>query len=283
MNSIFILREIAGNDRKIWKVFSLLNKEFWLYFNRNSWNYELCFRTIERGGRRICYKLDGQAHRTDGPAMIWKDGTEFWYKNGKKHRTSVNGIHVCDGPAVTYRNNYKVYYEGDNKYKLDNKTGIKSIIIFNDGDEEWWQNGKLHRASVNGICACDGPARIIDKDTKFWYNNDKLHRIDGPAVINKKDRDFWEEYASCYRVFGNMRIDGPDFIYKHKGEYWFDNGRLHRIGGPAVKFENGDEEWYKEGKIHRINGPAVTWKNGNGEVIEEYWIEGEEVEKIKED
>jgi hypothetical protein len=42
---------------------------------------------------RIEYRnTEGQWHRTDGPAIIWHDGSKVWYVNGKLHRT--------DGPAL---------------------------------------------------------------------------------------------------------------------------------------------------------------------------------------
>jgi hypothetical protein len=50
--------------------------------------------------------LNGERHRTDGPAVIFPDGTEHWYLNDKLHRE--------DGPA----------------------------IIWAPGSEEWWINGE---------------------------------------------------------------------------------------------------------------------------------------------
>ena len=40
--------------------------------------------------------LNGNYHRTDGPAVIYPNGYQAWYLNGKRHRT--------DGPAVIYGN-----------------------------------------------------------------------------------------------------------------------------------------------------------------------------------
>lgn len=45
-------------------------------------------------------------HRTDGPALVWSDGSSFWYSNGLLHRE--------DGPAA----------------------------IWPDGTLEWFLNGK---------------------------------------------------------------------------------------------------------------------------------------------
>ena len=56
-------------------------------------------------------------------------------------------------------------------------------VIDKHGTQEWYQNGKRHRA--------DGPA-IIDADgSQSWYKNDKLHRTDGPAIIYANGKHEW--------------------------------------------------------------------------------------------
>ena len=51
-----------------------------------------------RGTRRY-YNSADQLHRTDGPAVIWADGTKLWFQNGQLHR--------IDGPAVVGSDGYK--------------------------------------------------------------------------------------------------------------------------------------------------------------------------------
>ena len=36
---------------------------------------------------RITWELDGKAHREDGPALIWSDGSKSWWLNGKLYNT----------------------------------------------------------------------------------------------------------------------------------------------------------------------------------------------------
>lgn len=69
-----------------------------------------------------CYKFingkrwknsKGQYHRIKGPAVIWADGSEFWYKYDKLHR--------LDGPA----------------YILASKTLADKAYAL------WWYKGKL--------------------------------------------------------------------------------------------------------------------------------------------
>ena len=57
--------------------------------------------------------------------------------------------------------------------------------------------------------------KIDSNGNKFWYLNDKLHRVDGPAVE-------WGDGTKC----------------------WYFNGKLHRVNGPAVEYSNGDKYWY---------------------------------------
>jgi hypothetical protein len=45
-------------------------------------------------------------HRTNGPAVEFKNGDKFWYENDQKHRT--------DGPAAELANGDKYWYiEGE--------------------------------------------------------------------------------------------------------------------------------------------------------------------------
>ena len=43
-------------------------------------------------------------HREDGPAVIWPDGYEEWYINGKRHR--------LDGPAIVGSNTTSYWIDG---------------------------------------------------------------------------------------------------------------------------------------------------------------------------
>ena len=53
-------------------------------------------------GTRRYYNNAGQLHRTDGPAILWADGTKLWYQNGLRHRT--------DGAAVEFASGLKYWY-----------------------------------------------------------------------------------------------------------------------------------------------------------------------------
>ena len=48
------------------------------------------------------YLVNGKNHRTDGPSVIWSDGTKFWCINDKNHR--------FDGPAIEWADGKRFYY-----------------------------------------------------------------------------------------------------------------------------------------------------------------------------
>jgi hypothetical protein len=103
---------------------------------------------------------------------------------------------------------------------------------YQDGLEEWYEDGKLHRI--------DGPAIIEPNGVRRWYQNGMLHRIGGPAI----------EYSSAM-----------------KG--WFFEGQRHRIDGPAVEWELS-REWYLHGERLEIIPQDVLinyMKANNLEVI----------------
>ncbi len=56
---------------------------------------------IDNEGTKRRY-LNGEYHRTDGPAIEYSNGDEFWFLNGKRHRT--------DGPAIEYTDGTKYWY-----------------------------------------------------------------------------------------------------------------------------------------------------------------------------
>jgi hypothetical protein len=43
------------------------------------------------------WRLNGQYHREDGPAIEFADGDKFWWLNGERHRTDGPAIEFADG------------------------------------------------------------------------------------------------------------------------------------------------------------------------------------------
>ena len=86
--------------------------------------------------------------------------------------------------------------------------------------------------------------KVDQNGNRFWYQNDKVSRLDGPAI----------EWANGTRE-------------------WYLNGQRHRVDGPAIEWAEGTRIWYLNGQRHRVDGPAIECANGH----REWWIEGKQL------
>jgi len=68
--------------------------------------------------------LNGDLHRTDGPAVELAGGDKRWYLNGKLHRT--------DGPAVELAG-------GDKYWWLNGKPVSMEDVFTDPKDQFWWR------------------------------------------------------------------------------------------------------------------------------------------------
>lgn len=143
---------------------------------------------------------DNVVHRTDGPAVTLTDGSEYWYKNGERHRDN-------DLPA----------------------------ILAADGSQQWYRDGNLHRDAAPTIittteqkCYHKGALHHIDQNYQEWFFKGKLHRTDGPAVIGTIDSGvhFEEWYLHGKRHRDN---DQPADV-SPTSQGWYKNGWCHRDG-----------------------------------------------------
>ena len=75
------------------------------------------------------WRLNGELHRTDGPAIEWADGRKEWRLNGKLHRT--------DGPAIEYLDGTKQWFLN---YLVHREDG--PAVEWADGTKEWFLNGE---------------------------------------------------------------------------------------------------------------------------------------------
>jgi len=55
--------------------------------------------------------LNGERHRTDGPAIEDANGDKYWYLNGKRHREDGPAIEWADGDKGWYLNGEQVTME----------------------------------------------------------------------------------------------------------------------------------------------------------------------------
>ena len=99
---------------------------------------------------------------------------------------------------------------------------------------------------------------------KFWFFNDKFHRVGGLPAIDRVNGD------KEWYVNGNLHRENdlPAYEGANGDRSWWVNGKLHRDGGlPAYEGANGDRAWYVNGERHRVGGlPAYERANGD-----KYW------------
>jgi starvation-inducible outer membrane lipoprotein len=66
--------------------------------------------SIDEDGDTV-WRLDGNYHREDGPAIEWQDGRTDWWLHGKRHRT--------DGPAIEFADGVKFWHLNDEFLSFD--------------------------------------------------------------------------------------------------------------------------------------------------------------------
>ena len=107
-------------------------------------------KVIEKGA--VLYYKNNLLHRKDGPAMVMKDGTQVWYKNGQIH--SYN-----NEPALITSDGFRAWYDTGIRHRSDGPA-----VIHPDGKlsfyylgyfaaEEEVFNLKPWRTEVEGLVA----------------------------------------------------------------------------------------------------------------------------------
>jgi hypothetical protein len=66
------------------------------------------------------WRLNGNLHRVDGPAVEFANGDKEWYLNGVFHR--------IDGPAIEYVNGGKGWWLNDKHYAFDEWLEVNNYI-----------------------------------------------------------------------------------------------------------------------------------------------------------
>ena len=102
------------------------------------------------------WRLNGNLHREDGPAVEWADGTKEWYINDKLHRE--------DGPAIERADGSKFWYRNDKLHREDGPAIERA-----DGTKEWWINDeKLTKGEFlkRKKTPCDG--KVVEIDGKKY-------------------------------------------------------------------------------------------------------------------
>ena len=96
------------------------------------------------------YNENKKLHRVDAPAVMFENGDELWYYEGKRHRE--------DGPAVKLYGKVEYHIHGE----LHREDG--PAMLYADGSEYWFLHGKRHNLN--------GPAVIIKnpEHKEYWIH-----------------------------------------------------------------------------------------------------------------
>jgi hypothetical protein len=125
-----------------------------------------------------CWRLDGQLHCEDGPAVEYTSGSKAWYFHGAHHREDGPAVELADGSRYWYLNG--VFHREDGpaiEYSTDRAGGsVKNI---------WFINGKRHRE--------DGPAVERFDETKEWWLDDK-------QIAEGERPENWDELVLLYQI-----------------------------------------------------------------------------------
>ena len=79
--------------------------------------------------------------------------------------------------------------------------------------QTFYKDGYLHRE--------DGPAKIDEVGTKWWYLNGKLHRIGGPAVEHANGDNSWWVNGERHRTDGPAITISSSLQRRERTEYWY--------------------------------------------------------------
>lgn len=218
------------------------------------------------------WHVEDKLHRDDGPAIIYRNGTEMWYIDGELHRAD-------DEPAIIKLNGFQAWYQNGQRHRK-----IGPAVVTELGDQHWYKYGVHHRKN--------GPAIVLKSGQREWYVRGIAMDRDGePNRIFSDGQQEWAmtfdgeagdsdfedaesiEHPGRYHLL--HRTDGPAVIFPDGDHAYYVEGVLHSIKGkrPAITYEDGTQEYYHHGRLHRLGGPAVV----GGIDPAQYWFHGTRV------
>jgi len=135
---------------------------------------------VDTDGAKEWY-LNGQRHRTNGPAIEYPDGEKEWYLNGKLHRTN--------GPAVEYSDGTKQWFLNGKQHRTDGPAAE-----YPNSTKFWCLNGKYHenppKSYKNPLQL--GDLLVIDNEVNF------VGRKEGLACLLLPSNSWVFEWEKSY-------------------------------------------------------------------------------------
>lgn len=122
--------------------------------------------------------------------------------------------------------------------------------VHRQGDEEWYQHGKLHRL--------DGPARTVVGPAANWIR-DYMQADPERGHYTQSQQEWWVD-GKCQRV---LQADGLE--------------EFHESNAVRVVHPDGMVEWYDgDGQQHRLDEPAIVYPDGRVE----WWVRGNNITEL---
>jgi hypothetical protein len=119
---------------------------------------------IDEGGKKRYYSDRHMtiAHRLDGPAVEYADGSKEWFVNGKLHRT--------DGPAIEWADGGRAWWLDGKLHRLDGPA-----VEYANGSKAWYVDGKrLTEEQFNALTAPTLELTLEDIAAKFGVDVGKI-------------------------------------------------------------------------------------------------------------
>lgn len=82
--------------------------------------------TLPSSGTRV-WRLHGEVHREDGPAVEFTDGSKVWFLHGRQHRDAAPAIEYADGTVV--------WFQCGKRHREDG-----AAVEYANGTVQWWLN-----------------------------------------------------------------------------------------------------------------------------------------------
>lgn len=248
------------------------------------------FHTVTLDDGTLMQFKNNVLHSTDSPAVIYSDGTEEWWLNGRRHRLDNKAIrnaykglnvNIVNGKVICkYRdNNDRLVFIDDGEkyipyltrtYEMIKNTSCDILKI----DEEYEMSTEIGCTQL----FWKGMLTSVEyvSGTKIYYKYGVKHNESSPAIIdNKLNSQYWYQYGMLHRD-GNPAIVRTSKRLPNRFEIgYYRYGLLDNKTGPAyleynyVVKEYLRECWMKKGKYHRDieyngkNGPAMFIKTTN--------------------
>ena len=125
---------------------------------------------LENGTKE--WRLNGELHNENGPAIIRSDGSKYWYINGK--------LHNKNGPA----------------------------IIDIGGSKYWYINGERHNENGQAIMEANGNKRWFINDKEYTEEKFLIYKKlkDKYSLLGVPVRNKWRVREIVYSWYDNPRF-----------------------------------------------------------------------------